>query len=241
MVIDDHPTRPNSMTMEKWMKNEGSKEEDLSTAQKNIENAAKKIRHRTKAQREKERTSTPENVRLCEEAAARCTAKIKQIILRKQARKARAEHLVKCSLEPGKKKAKRKPLTNCTLKGTVPKTEQNGKKNFQGTVKRCTPTWKKQKEPKKKELNIFKNGTNNSWRTDATQRSPSTWFCKPEEGQRARRRYCERDDQEAAHGEDLHYYEVFSGTFHGYDRVSKLMVRKLDAAPTEGIRSCSER
>ena len=35
------------------MKNVGNKEEDLSTVQKNIENAAKKIRHRTKAQREK--------------------------------------------------------------------------------------------------------------------------------------------------------------------------------------------
>ena len=52
--------------------------------------------------------STPETVRLREEAAARCTAKIKRRILRKQARKARAEHLVKCSLEPGKKKGEKK-------------------------------------------------------------------------------------------------------------------------------------
>ena len=39
--------------------------------------------------------SVPETVRLRGEAAARCTAKIKRRTLRKQARKARAEHLVK--------------------------------------------------------------------------------------------------------------------------------------------------
>ena len=51
---------------------------------------------------------TTENVRLREEAAARCTAKIKRRVLRKQARNARAEHLVRCSLEPGKKKGEKK-------------------------------------------------------------------------------------------------------------------------------------
>ena len=61
--------------------------------------------------------STPENVRLREEAAARCTTKIQRRVLRRQARKARAEHLVKCSLQPGKKKAKRKPLTELYVKG----------------------------------------------------------------------------------------------------------------------------
>ena len=99
------------------MKNEGNKEENLSTAQKNTENAAKKIRHRTKAHGENEIMSTPETVRLREEAAARSTAKIKRRILGKQTTKARAEHLAKCSLEPGKKKAKRKPLTELYVKG----------------------------------------------------------------------------------------------------------------------------
>ena len=35
------------------MKNESDTEEDLSIAQKNIQNAAKKIQHRTNAQKEK--------------------------------------------------------------------------------------------------------------------------------------------------------------------------------------------
>ena len=37
--------------------------------------------------------------------------KIKRKVLKKQARKARAEHLVKFCLEPGKNKVKREPLT----------------------------------------------------------------------------------------------------------------------------------
>ena len=85
------------------MKDVGNEEEDLFAVQKNIETAAKKIRHRTNAQKEKEKRSTPENVRLREEAAARCTTKIKRRVLRRQARKARAEHLVRCSLESGKR------------------------------------------------------------------------------------------------------------------------------------------
>ena len=85
------------------MKNNDSIEEYLSIVQKNIGNAARNVVHRTKAQREKLMMSTPETVRLREETAARCTAKIKRIILRKQARKARAEHLVRCSLASGEK------------------------------------------------------------------------------------------------------------------------------------------
>ena len=49
---------------------------------------------------------TQETVRFREEAAARCTAKNKRKILRKQARKARAEHLVKCCLQDGKKESR---------------------------------------------------------------------------------------------------------------------------------------
>ena len=98
------------------MKNERDTKEHLSTAQEKIENAAKKIQHRTNAQKEEVMMRTQENVRLREEAAARCTAKIKRSVLRRQARKARAEHLERCSLEPGKKMAKNKPLTELSVK-----------------------------------------------------------------------------------------------------------------------------
>ena len=72
-------------------------EEDLEIIQKTSRMRRGKSVHRTKAQREEHMMSTPENVRLPEEAAARCTTKLKRRVLRKQARKARAEHLVKCS------------------------------------------------------------------------------------------------------------------------------------------------
>ena len=49
------------------MKNERDTEEDLSTAQKNLENAEKKILHRMNAQKEEEMMRTPENVRLRED------------------------------------------------------------------------------------------------------------------------------------------------------------------------------
>ena len=111
------------------------------------------LRHRTKAQKETEIMSTPEKVRLREEAAARCTAEIKRRVLRRQARKARAEHLVRCILDPRKKKAKRKPLTELYVKGHSPKTGQTGKKNFKGIVTRSTLTVKKQQKSKKN-LNI---------------------------------------------------------------------------------------
>ena len=112
----NHTSKSFKKGIKKWT-GWGDKEENLSTVQKIIENALKKIQHRTNAQKEKEMMRTPQNVRLREEAVARCTAKIKRIVLRRQARKARAEHLVRCSLEPGKKKTKRKPLTELYVKG----------------------------------------------------------------------------------------------------------------------------
>ena len=98
--------------------------------------------HRTKAQGENI-LSTPENVRVREEAA-RCTAKIKRRVLRKQARKARAEHLVKCS-SAGKKKTKSKPLTEYVKKSHVTE-ERNGKKELQ---RHCEEV-----KVKREELNI---------------------------------------------------------------------------------------
>ena len=59
--------------------------------------------HCSKTER-KVKQQTLENVRIREEAAARCTEVIKRRGLKKQARKARAEHLVWCSLAPGKRK-----------------------------------------------------------------------------------------------------------------------------------------
>ena len=85
-------------------------EEDWGTTQK-IEVAAGEVANCTETERENITRQTTENVRIREEAAAKCTKVIKKRVLKKQARKARAEHLVKCCLAPGRRHVRRKPLS----------------------------------------------------------------------------------------------------------------------------------
>ena len=59
-------------------------------------------RHTAQKKKDKAVKQTPENVKVCDEEAARCTEVMKTRVLRKQARKARADHLVKSSLIPRK-------------------------------------------------------------------------------------------------------------------------------------------
>ena len=95
-------------------------------------------------------------LRLREEAAARCTAKIKRRVLKKQARKARAEHQVKCCLVPGKKKAKRKPLTKLYVKGHFTEDREEWQKELQ---RRCDEVYIDQEETirsTRKQLNTSK-------------------------------------------------------------------------------------
>ena len=92
---------------EEMEKNEDT-EDDLAIIQRNIETAAGQVAHQSR--KRNIIMSTPDNVRQREEAAARCTAKIKRQLLKKQARKARAE-------QPRKKKANKMPLTELHVKG----------------------------------------------------------------------------------------------------------------------------
>ena len=68
-------------------------QEELETT-KSIEEAAKEVAHTTKFDTDKEVRQTPEEVKIREGTAARCTKVIKIMVLRKQARKARADHVV---------------------------------------------------------------------------------------------------------------------------------------------------
>ena len=115
-------------------------------------------------------------------------------MLRKQARKTDSEHVVRCSLLPGKKEGKqKKTLTELQLRAFFPKTGQNGKKSSTSTVTMSAPTWKKPKKNRKTESSIFrKKGTCNSRRKDATQRSQWTEFCTPEPN-RVRTRTTDQD------------------------------------------------
>ena len=70
----------------------------------------------------------PKKIELLREAVARSFRAIERRVLCTQARRARAEHLVKCSLMLGRRKVKRKPLKELYIEGyLVLKTEMNGK------------------------------------------------------------------------------------------------------------------
>ena len=75
---------------------------NLGTIQKDIEEASDKVAHSTKNDRDKNMKETPESVRIREDAAARCTQVSTRNVLKKQARKTKADHLVKCRLMPGR-------------------------------------------------------------------------------------------------------------------------------------------
>ena len=68
-------------------------------------------------------------------------------------KKARADHLVKCSLMPGKK---RKPLTEMHVKASLLKRGKNGIKNFNDILRKCIRMPTKQEKCKRKEFNISK-------------------------------------------------------------------------------------
>ena len=107
----------------------------------------------TRKQR-KIKMSTPENVRLREEAAARSTAKIERKVLKKQARKARADHQVKCCLEPGKKKTKRQPLTELYVKGHSTEDTEEWQKELQ---RHCEEVYTDQEETKEAQESRIEN------------------------------------------------------------------------------------
>ena len=64
-------------------------------------------------------------------AAARSVRPIERKILRKQARKARADHPVQCCLLPGKKIPKRKPLTELYVNGIFTEDREEWQKELQ--------------------------------------------------------------------------------------------------------------
>ena len=76
--------------------------------------------------------------------------KFKRRVLRRQARKARAEHLIRCSLVPGKKKAKRKPLTELYVKGHFTEDRSEWPKELQ---RHCEEVYTDMEETKEEQEN----------------------------------------------------------------------------------------
>ena len=70
----------------------------LSTAQKNIENAVKKIQHRTENTKGKRNNEDSRKCEAARRSSRKGPEKMKRRVLRKLLRKARGEQLVRCTL-----------------------------------------------------------------------------------------------------------------------------------------------
>ena len=108
--------------------------------------------HHKVRKRQRSDANTRKKVRTREEAAARRTQASKRRVLRKQARKARADHAVNCSMMSGNKNGEKKPLDGVvmTMANSL-KTEKVAIKNFNDIVMKCIRTLKRQRKCKREE------------------------------------------------------------------------------------------
>ena len=86
---------------------------------------------------------TADDVRIREEAATKCTIVITRRVLKKQARSARDEHLVKCCLAPGKRNARRKSLSELYVKGNFTEDREEWQRELQ---RHCEEVYTDQEE-----------------------------------------------------------------------------------------------
>ena len=99
-------------------------------------------------------------------------SKIKRRILRKEARKARAEHLV----------TKRKPLTELYVKRHPTEDRREWQKELQRHREEVYTDQEETKEGQESRIEYFrkKKEINNLQKKDAMQRLQSTWCCRQE-------------------------------------------------------------
>ena len=155
-----HWTRKQKMTSKKTvMKKKGEvQNEDMETIQKSVQEAAKKVAHTTKSDGDQGGRRTPEKVRVKEGSTARCTQAIKRKVLRKQARKTRADHAVKCSMMLGKRKPKRKPLTELYVDGNFTEDSEEWNKELQRHCDCLYTDLEETKEVQEERIEYFKRG-----------------------------------------------------------------------------------
>ena len=85
---------------------------------KQIEDAARKVVHLIEGEREKIIKQIPEDVKNREAACCEMQKSDgERQVLKKQARRARAHHLVKSSMEPAERKTRRKPVLELFVNG----------------------------------------------------------------------------------------------------------------------------
>ena len=124
--------------------------------QKEIEKATTKVAHTTKCDRDRDRAlqQMPETWRIREEAAPRCTKKKKRC-LQKEARKARADHLIKCCLVPVRRKTQRKPLSELYVNGKFTEDREEWQKELQRHCEGVYTDQEETREVQKKRIDFF--------------------------------------------------------------------------------------
>ena len=103
----------------------------LETIQKNIEDGAKEIAHNTKLERDRDARRVPTKIVAQEKAATRSLRPVERRVLRRQARKARAANLVKCSLAPGWRRVLGKPLKELYINGEFSENREDWRKELE--------------------------------------------------------------------------------------------------------------
>ena len=141
--------------MRKLLKDKEGSLIDLSAVQEQIEQATRNIALFTKGEREKIMRQTPEDVKIREEAAARCKRVMERRVLSKQARRARA-HLVKCSMESGRKKNRRKALLELFVDGTFTDNREEWQKELKRHCKSVHTGQEETEEVQKERIEYFK-------------------------------------------------------------------------------------
>ena len=94
-------------------------EENLRTMQKANEEAAAKVPHTTRNERGKVVKQTLENVRIREEAAARCTKSHQKKSAQETSKESQADPFVKCSLMPGREEHRIKAVVGVVCRREV--------------------------------------------------------------------------------------------------------------------------
>ena len=130
----------------------------LETIQENIESAAEEIAHNLpKKDRDSHHRRLPLKVEMGEAAAAGSSRSTEKKVFRRVARKARAEHLVRCTIILGRKGTGRKPLNNCLSTVCSRKTVQTGK-NCKDTEKASIWSWSSPTRSRRREFREMKIG-----------------------------------------------------------------------------------
>ena len=130
--------------------------ENLATIQKAFAAAAGEVPHDMKAEREKIRQHTADNVRIREKAVARGTRVFKRRVFKKQARKDRAEHLVKCFLAPGKRKVRGKPLSELYMNGCFTDDKEEWQRELQRHFEEVCTDQAETREVQENRIEYFK-------------------------------------------------------------------------------------